>query len=146
MANQTYQYSGVTEYATELATQEFDLSDGSPVYFTCQYDPTQIPQTGEYALETDEGNNGMIVCTIGFWTTVRQRHKRLGRLAAHPVQRRQLRGHQLRRDVPADGHERRPLLLLRGRRYVEHQRPLARPPRDSLRHDKHDPDARVLKP
>jgi len=67
MANQTYEYSGVTEYATEQATQEFDLSDGTPIYITCQYDPTQIPQTGEYALETNEGNNGEIVLTVGFW-------------------------------------------------------------------------------
>jgi hypothetical protein len=64
MAMQTYVYDGTTEWASSEA-EAFAISYGTPVQVTCVYDISEVPQQGEYAWETNLGQNGSITGTIG---------------------------------------------------------------------------------
>ena len=67
MADRTFNYSGITKYATEEAKQAFGISDGSVINVTCVYDPEQVPPTGPYVWKTSEGQNGSVSIVIGNW-------------------------------------------------------------------------------
>ena len=64
MASQTYTYDGTTEWASSEA-EAFAISYGTPVTVTCVYDITEVPQDGEYAWQTNLGQNGSVAITIG---------------------------------------------------------------------------------
>lgn len=68
MANQVFNYSGTTTYASAQAQQAFGISDGSKITVTCFYDPSQVPTTGPFAWETNEGTNGFVQIAIGNWS------------------------------------------------------------------------------
>jgi hypothetical protein len=67
MADQTFNYSGLTRYASPEA-QPLGISDETPIHVTCVYDPTQVPATGPYVWETNEGQNGSVQISVGDWT------------------------------------------------------------------------------
>jgi hypothetical protein len=67
MADQTFKYSGVTEYASVEAQKAFGISDESPISVTCVYDPTRVPSTGRHVWETNEGQNGFVSLVVGSW-------------------------------------------------------------------------------
>jgi len=64
MASQTYTYDGTTEWASSEA-EAFSISYDTPVQVTCVYDISEVQQQGEYAWETNLGQNGSVAITIG---------------------------------------------------------------------------------
>ncbi len=64
MAMQTYVYDGTTEWASSEA-EAFAITYGTPVQVTCVYDISEVEQQGEYAWETNLGQNGSVAITIG---------------------------------------------------------------------------------